>query len=715
MTKKHLRTAIWITSIISIFIILYFPTSKAGNNIVFNEICVNNFSACSDLAGNYNSWIELYNNDEKEHSLKGYKISRGKRGEKFVLDDITLDSHEYTVIFFNDKNWNQYDIDEEGIYTGFSVRSGEAICLTNNKNQILDEIEIPEMDVNIAYARKTDGGGEWQFQLPTPAQTNNGQEEQAAKKEIINIDKPVLSRESGFYEEPFILDMQIRGEGDIYYTLDGSIPTRASDLYEKEILIEDASRNQNEYSMRTDIAAKGQSIFGDVTVPDGLIDKATVVRAVAYDKQGNPSEVVTAVYFIEFAEKEVYKGCSVVSLVSEPENLFGYEKGIYVAGKVCDGVQLTDDWLWQKANYRNSGKSAERDVHIDWFDDNGQLVMTKEAGIRIRGKATRAYPQKSFNLYARKEYDGSDDFSYDFFDDEYALSEISLATGGNDVYTKLKDYLASSFADGLAFASLKYKPCVVFVNGEYWGLYYVTEKYNAQYINKHYGLPMENVVMIRNWQVEEGTEEDLKQLHEDMNYIGSLDMAEEKNYERVCHIVDIDSLIDYYAFSVYINRYDDWLGNPEAGGNWGVWKCRKTASNPYADGKWRWIFFDANSATMKYADINTLEIIEERSYYQVFPNLMKNETFRRKFADRLEYLRENVFDQEKVLKWIKQASDKNRGQVVQTYARFYNGYLDEATYERDIKELMTFYEERYFYIGEIVSELKSDKKGNESS
>ena len=245
------------------------------------------------------------------------------------------------------------------------------------------------------------------------------------QEKVRKVKELTFSRESGFYEEEFELEMEA-GSGIIYYTLDGSIPDRNSIKYEKPILIKDATENDNIYSMRTDVSTgfDKQEIerisydYPGYQPPDYKIDKATIVRAVVYNELGRQTEIKTASYFVGFSQKDGYDGMNVLSIVTEPSNLFDYETGIYVKGKTYDDYvkeyRNGDEYYWREefwtlwmANYRNRGKKWEREASCQFFDENGRLVCEQECGIRIHGGASRGYNPRSLNIYARKEYDGN--------------------------------------------------------------------------------------------------------------------------------------------------------------------------------------------------------------------------------------------------------------------------------------------------------------------
>ena len=142
----------------------------------------------------------------------------------------------------------------------------------------------------------------------------------------------VFSVESGFYEEPFTLVLSAPVGTEIYYTLDGSEPDEHAMKYTEPILIEDATKNDNRYSLRTDVTTGYMSELIGVhnpdlqppgyVLPDYPIDKCTVVRAVYLDEEGALSEIKTGNYFVGFDEKKGYDGFNIISVVTDPDNLF---------------------------------------------------------------------------------------------------------------------------------------------------------------------------------------------------------------------------------------------------------------------------------------------------------------------------------------------------------------------------------------------------------
>lgn len=520
----------------------------------------------------------------------------------------------------------------------------------------------------------------------------------------------IFSRDSGFYEDAFELELG-PASGTIYYTLDGSIPDKGSLKYEAPILISDASDNDNCFSTRTDVStgfeqAEIERLSSDppgYQVPGYNIDKATVIRAVSYDNAGNKSEIKTAVYFVGFSSRNGYDGMNIISIITAPSNLFDYETGIYVTGKTYDeyikkyrGSEYywrEEFWTLWSANYRNRGKKWERDAVCQFFDENGQQVLEQKCGIRIHGGASRGYNPKSLNIYARKEYDGNPQLQYDLFGTGYYPSAVTLSQGGNDIRTKSKDYLIAASTKDLNFSTMNHEPYVLFLNGEYWGIYWLNEKYDARYLDYYYGVSKDNVIIIKEGVLEDGDEDDYKFYSKMIDFCSQSDVSIDANYKKVCELIDMNSYIDYYAVMLFIGRNGDWPS-----GNYALWRVKKKESSEYGDGKWRWMLFDLNSPGFDIC-FDPIEYTMEND--GMFKNLMTNNTFRTQLLQRIREIANANFSPEIMEQRINRYKEFISDPMKENDKRFFN---DDslAVFDLEMKELNNFFTDRMTYLEPIL-------------
>lgn len=531
----------------------------------------------------------------------------------------------------------------------------------------------------------------------------------------INNSEVFFSKESGFYEEAFELELTAKS-GTIYYTLDGSIPNENSIKYEKPILITDATDNDNVHSIRKDVSTgfdkeeieKISSDYPGYQIPDYKVDKAAIVRAVAYDNVGRCGEVKTASYFVGYSGKNGYTGMKVLSIITDPSNLFSYETGIYVTGKTydeyVDKYRGSGEYYWREefwglwqANYRNRGIKWERKAVCQFFDESGCPVLEQLCGIRIHGGVSRGYSQKSLNIYARKEYDGNQRLLGDLFGTGYYASAVMLFQGGNDVRTKAKDYLVAAAIKGLNVSTMNYEPYVLFLDGEYWGIYWLNEKYNADYLEHYYQVNKDNVILIKSGELEAGEEEDYQYYSNMIEFCSQSDLTKAENYEKVCELIDMDSYIDYYAVMIYIGRSGDWPWL-----NYALWRVKKSEDGSFGDGKWRWMIYDLNSPGFD-TDLDSVAYVIDHD--EMFKNLMTNDTFRVQLIHRIEELADTAFDYEVMDKNINIYREFISEAMRENDRRFF-GEDSLVTFEEEIEELRYFFKERKNFLHLVLNHYK---------
>lgn len=488
-----------------------------------------------------------------------------------------------------------------------------------------------------------------------------------------------LSHTSGFYEEPFYLEIQAPAK-EIYYTLDGSDPDRDSTRYTGPIYIGDASTQENVLSARTDISS------WKVTVPTEPVDKCTVLRVRYYDRLGR-SETCTESYFVGFSQKEGYEGYHILSLVMDPKGLVDQETGIYIRGDSYDG----DSW---SGNYYQRGRDWERLAYFQYFSPEGELETASSCGVRIKGNWSRRLPQKSLNLFARKQYSGRKEFIYDFWGTGYFPDVMTLHSGGNDTTGKMKNRLSTALFGEKPFATHQYVLCQVFLNGEYWGLYDLTEGYTAHYIAYTYGVPEQSVVSMKATELEEG---DGEKLVEELNgFVNFTDFSKPENYEACGERIDMDSLIWYYAVMLYCARNTDWPVD-----NTQLWRTI-TASEGYRDGKWRYMLYDMDSPGMEeeYTDHDTIASAMECSTF--FRSLMGNKTFRQQLGEAMLELSETDFEPEHVRETLETLRAQQESAMAAHYRRWYST-TPEAFYD-ETEEYLAFFENRPQVVRQLLRE-----------
>lgn len=501
-----------------------------------------------------------------------------------------------------------------------------------------------------------------------------------------------FSRESGFYEEPFWLELHAPFGAKIYYTLDGSVPDENALLYTEPIAIDDATSHPNIHSMRTDTAVESMWDMMGYRLPDHPVDKCTIVRAAYRDADGNVGEAKTASYFVGYDKKAGYENMQVMSVVTSPENLFDPDTGIYVLGSGYD-EELEED-----ANFSRHGFAWERPADIQLFGADREPVLKQSCGIRVQGGASRSGLPKSMNFYAREDYGLARRFYVDLFGTGYLPDTITLTAGGQDAVAKLRDMFVSTLTKDKAFATMNYKPCVMFLNGEYWGVYWLTERYTDAYIEHRYGVDDDNIITIKHSRLTKESEDDWSLYVLLTNYLSDTDFTDSANYRELDYLIDVRSYIDYYATGIYIGSSVDWPGTNEA-----FWRAREPSEDGgYEDGRWRWMLFDVNTSSLSYdrVESDTIKWVMEHS--EGFTNLCRSEEFKKDFTLTLMDLANITFSEENTEPVIDAYLELMREPLNKNLDRFYGE--DSRRLYREVANIRKFLKRRKSCIAPYVKE-----------
>lgn len=556
-----------------------------------------------------------------------------------------------------------------------------------------------------------------------------------------------MSNESGCYDKEFFLEITGEGVDKIYYTMDGSNPVTSTTRveYTGAIPVTDRKGEPNILSAvdpvlfdNANLVYQDGIIRDEYSAPeDSEVDKATVVKAVGVDADGKYSNVVTNTYFVGVMSEHIQgieESCkaagiplSIMSISMDSSDLFDYEKGIYVKGKIFDEAFLPyKDTIssWEvvdiarklEANYSQRGLDWERAAHIDYLESDGAETVCKlqqDCGIRIQGNYSRSDLQKGFRLFARNSY-GKKNFNYAFFGEELKNDEgktmdkfkrLTLRNGGNTAFlAKYNDAYWQSLITDIACETQASRACIVYLDGEYWGIYILQENYDDSYFENTHGVSKESVVLYKGdgekyacgYKLDEGelpegvTDEgyylaELKQFFE-----SHTDLKSEADYREFEKLVDVDSVRDFFAAQIWLNNKWDFPGK-----NWSFWKTTQIdAANPYADGRWRLCIYDLDFggiSGISDARANTIREDGYRTYGLLdmnadkknpvvlsFAYLMSNSGFRDSFAKRIKELDRKNFGKNSALAACRKYRDTYRPLYLQYFTRFFGA--DAASY-----------------------------------
>jgi len=391
--------------------------------------------------------------------------------------------------------------------------------------------------------------------------------------------RPDLSLAPGFYDTQQI-QVSAAHEGQnvvLRYTLDGSEPMEGSPVFPSSLTLTSRDGEPNEFSS---IVTTADGDFW--SAPNAKIFKANVLRVRAFKEGAIPSPTRSGTYIVGPGVRQRYS-LPVVSVLTDREHFFGDENGIYVAGS--HGI---DDY--RKANFWQRGREWERPVHLEIFDQSGVLELSQDAGARIHGGMTRRDAVKSLRFYARSDY-GNNDFAAALFPEQRygSYKRLILRNAGNDnVEALFRDAFMQRLVGHMRFDTQAYRPAIAFINGEYWGIHNLRERYDRRYLARVYGVDADNLdILTLDKEVKEGSAEHYATMIE---YIATHGLFESPHYEHIRRQMDVENFIDYNIAHIYVNN-TDWPGN-----NFDFWRLRTQDYVPNAphghDGRWRWMVYD---------------------------------------------------------------------------------------------------------------------------
>ena len=473
-----------------------------------------------------------------------------------------------------------------------------------------------------------------------------------------------FSHKSGHYAGAFSLSFTAAEGAAVYYSIDGSIPDalNVDDVrvfkYTAPIQIKDRNNPvQPNFLATKENSAKFYGNVndprGDMPVPflpndiDARTPKASVIRAIAVNANGNKSDVATLTFFLG-NNLANYGNNRIISLVTDPSNLLDENLGIYVQGIESNRWEEKDSPTSTMYNFRQRGTEWERRTAFTLFDSNRTPVLIDEVAIRVRGGYSRALGQKSMNIYFRGEYGGRNVLeNFVLIPGALKADGAQLTTtksfmirnGGNDAeQIKLRDPYIQSLVSDRNFSTQSSVPCIVYLNGEYWGLYNLQERYSDNHTEYVYGVNRNNVVSVEAFYVDDGTPQDQYDWDSMMSELTGADMSIPANYDKFLKFFDLQSFLDYWAAEIYIYNWD-WPQN-----NFRMWKTRNVVqNNKDSDGKWRYQMLDTEFSMGIYEDgsilyegmENLYRIIHDNGdvHSKLFASLIKNDGFKRDFVN----------------------------------------------------------------------------------
>lgn len=619
-----------------------------------------------DNDNEYNDWIELYNDENQAVNLQGFSLTDDiSELNKWTFPSVVIPAKGFLLIFASGKN--SQNVTE--LHTNFKIKqSGEAIYLTQS-NQVISTVSAVQIPTNKSYGAIQNGNNlHTHFENPTPNATNE------------NSQSIYASHPSGFYHSEFPLTLiPSKNTQTIYYTLNGKVPSSDDKLYIAPFLIQNNTTQPNRIS---DIPTTPWDYGHHWKQPENVY-KNNVIRYALFENDSMVSPIYSKTYFVDSTIDSRYT-FPIISLVTDSLNFFDYETGVYIPGKRFDDLGYGAHPF---GNYNIQGQLGERPIHITYFEPNGDLVFETNAGIRMRGQGSASYPQKSFNIYFKETY-GTKEIEYPIFKNTAVNKRIILRNSGQDmIKTHFKDALLQSLLEPLEMELQDFQPSILFINGEYWGIYNLREKYDRFYFKNRYQIAEDNInILDPCGYAEYGDDTDYRGV---IDYIYNNDLEDNLHYEYVKSKIDIENYINFQIAEIYYAHYD-WPCN-----NYKIWKTND------ADSKWRFLIYDLDISFMhnETTDFNSLGMSHATFLADGWPfcecsnilfvKLLENEQFKTQFVNTFETHLKTIFDIETVLHKIDEFEQLLQPEIEEHIERWkYPNNL--SAWHDEITELKTY-------------------------
>lgn len=540
---------------ITVFLLLAWLTPLLpcqGQPILINEFMASNASTIADEDGDFPDWIELYNSGTDTLNLHLWGLSDNINNPfKWSFPDISLPPGSYLLVWASGK-----DRTTPQLHTNFSISaSGEPLLLTNPSGFAVSQTQPVELPSDVSYGLNAQG--EWHYyDNPTPGEPNG------EDGFPLLLAPPQISRPAGFYTEAFFLKATHPDpEAVVRFTLDGTVPTENSEIFPDSLLIYNRKNDPNDLSAIPTTPSTVPEWYRWFP-PMDTVFKGTLLRLKAFRPDALSPSAHTATFWVDPDIHSRYD-LPMISIAMDPDDLLG-PNGIYT-------------------RFNMTGPQWERDIHLEFFEADGTPGFATGAGIRVHGGNSRRYALKSFRLYFRSRY-GNSAIEYPVFPNQQMNrhERLILRNAGSDwAYTYYRDpFVQQILRDHSPVETQAYRPAVVFVNGEYWGVMNIRERYDDNYIRNHYGY--ENIDMLdRTGVVVYGSNQHYTQL---IQFLHNNTLEDSLNYAWVQGQMEVDDFRDYHILQVFSMNTD------QPGKNVRFWRPQTQ------EGKWRWMWWDMDDS-----------------------------------------------------------------------------------------------------------------------
>lgn len=655
-----------------------------------NEVIATNPGDFTDNFGNASDWIEIFNNTDAPVDLHNYYISDNPNNlTKFRLEgtdgSLIIPAKGFLILWADSKP----NLGSRHLNFGLSS-DGESVVLTEpNGVTIVHQLEFPQQYEDMSFGLASDNLETRYFKNRSPGASNN------MNDAFIGIlDPPILSHTSEFTSSlinvtAFHPDPEVK----IYYSIDGTEPksehtdgsnypfknrypqthgeqlyslgsrTMFSYLYTSPVTLQDPNTKSN------NISTINFTNERDAFIPSSNVHKSSIISFAASKPGYLTSKTLSRSFFVNSASRH---SLPIFSVNIQESYLFDYYDGISVAGIDYDTRFLNKRQTVETGNWQRRGGSSQRNANFNFLSKD--LTSDYNIGIRVQGNSSRRDKKKSFRLM----FNNIPEF---LTDKEHRIATKILRSPGKlpktDIGTRIIRGMNVGVRDGFVGA--------MYLNGEYWGTYNVTNYYGPSTLSILYNVDEDLIDVIKADQLSDGEISGYNSL---MTFIDRNSMSNSSNYDSLKALIDVKSFIDYVIAETFMNN-NDWINN-----NITMWRVRsntyKGKKYSYNDGRFRWIVEDQDHSLYSETD-NAIQRLQEAEapISLIFNKASRNLEFKREFANRYADLSNTLLKKDRVLEIYDRLKEQYDTEIHNEIARW-ESFPTKRKWDDDMYTIQSF-------------------------
>ena len=509
--------------------------------VIINEYSASNLKGFLDNFQKSEDWVELYNTSDQVADISGWYLSdKADNPQKWQFPEgTTIEGNGFLRLWTSGRDI----VVDNNIHTNFKLtqtKDNEFLVLSNNLGNIANSFALEITLQEHSRCREVDGSANWMIcTAPTPGASND-----ASPQFMSYTSEPVMGTLGGFYTgQQSIIIQAPEPNVVVRYTTDGTIPKDTSEVYTEPLIVTETQ------------VVKARSFSNDTLIA--------------------PGKVAFNTYFID-----------------EDFTLAVFSIGA--------------DSLTMLAN----GQGEIRPIGtIEYFDKNKVRAAVSYGELNRHGQDSWALPHRSLDWISRDEmgYNNAVHTELFSYSDRDEFQRFMMRASGDDNYPAVNDndhqgsahvrdeYVHTLAQEGGMELDVRaVERVVVYLNGQYWGVYGLRERpVDHDYTNYYYDQGKYDLHCLNTWGstwAEYGGQAAFDDWEYLRDFILDNDMSDSSNYQVVKDNINLLSMIDYMIANLN-SVASDWMNY-----NTGFWR------GTHPDGghkKWGYILWD-NDATFDY-------------------------------------------------------------------------------------------------------------------